>query len=173
MSRNAGVSTRVEVVQPSFSVVLNRNRSLQPDLLLYGTNNTLFVDIAVTHPLRAVAHQEVRVARRRRPPSAQHRAHRTIEGDEIQGARNSAQRHVHAVRVRYVRRDGCKGDELITWIMREAMWRPLRRRCRVQSPPPRRTRASVRRHPAGRRNRRGVRGASHPFSSRRAAGRRM
>jgi hypothetical protein len=49
--RNAGVSTRVEVVQPSFSVVLNRNRSLRPDLLLYGTNNTLFVDIAVCHPL--------------------------------------------------------------------------------------------------------------------------
>jgi hypothetical protein len=159
--RNAGVSTRVEVVQPSFSVVLNRNRSLRPDLLLYGTNNTLFVDIAVCHPL-APSH-----IKKHAPRDSDDRRLRTSNNRR----RRSTRRLRHCTTPRScrscamcVRRDGCERRRThhVDHARGDVEW-SLRGRCCVQSSPPRRTRPSFRRHPASCRDRGGIRCSSHPF----------
>jgi hypothetical protein len=50
LAKLAGLTTRVECTQPTYSAVLNRTRKLRPDLLLIGGSATNFVDVAVCHP---------------------------------------------------------------------------------------------------------------------------
>jgi len=50
IAKLAGLTTRIEFTQPTFSAVLNRMRKLRPDILMIGGSATNFVDVAVCHP---------------------------------------------------------------------------------------------------------------------------
>lgn len=50
ITREAGINTRVELVRPSFSAIFNRDRQLRPDIVLYGSTNSYFVDVGMLYP---------------------------------------------------------------------------------------------------------------------------
>jgi hypothetical protein len=50
IAERAGITTRIELTQPSFDAVARRGRALRPDLLLVGCTGTIMVDVGVTHP---------------------------------------------------------------------------------------------------------------------------
>ena len=51
MWRAAGVTTRMEVTQPSYSQHLERDQRLRMDIVMVGALRTVIVDVTVSHPL--------------------------------------------------------------------------------------------------------------------------
>lgn len=50
IARDAGVHTVVEVVQPTFNAIMNREQRTRPDLLLHGADAIQLVDVLCCHP---------------------------------------------------------------------------------------------------------------------------
>ena len=51
VARTAGITTRMEVTQPSYSLQLEREQRLRMDIIMVGALRTVMVDVTVSHQL--------------------------------------------------------------------------------------------------------------------------
>jgi hypothetical protein len=120
LAQLAGVTTRVELTQPTYDALLSRTRKLRPDLLLIGSSATYLVDVACCHPL-----SPSRVARGMFPRNDSDRTLRAIV--QLEQAKTNKY-HRLATRLGHqflpfacdvYGAIGKRGHDLISWLARE------------------------------------------------------
>jgi len=117
IARSAGITARIELTQPTFSAVLDKQRKTRPDLVLVGSYGTYIVDVSVCHPttpgarlplrpgdtvLRQIEHYEGIKISKYRATAAQHGAEFIPFSCDVFGAMGE---HAH---------------RLVEWFLKEA-----------------------------------------------------